>query len=166
MDGRVFCKRIIAHKVVVDKLKNISLYRGLSSDIYVGLKFIKNAKEDIELGTYLINDSVKAIVSSYETVDDFFRGYESHKKVIDIQYPIIGLERVKWSPIEGMNVNIPYNEVKDRTFFKDPSEQGTHIVIGNGIFAIMFPEDGHAPQHKVRDKEVIKKITVKVSIKR
>ena len=33
--------------------------------------------------------------------------------------------------------------------------------IGNGIFAIMFPEDGHGPQHKVGKKEVIKKITIK-----
>ena len=61
-------------------------------------------------------------------------------------------------------MNIPYDHVKDRTFFKDPSLQGTHVDIGNGIFAIMFPEDGHGPQHKVRVKEIIKKITIKVSI--
>lgn len=150
--------------MVVDTLKNIELYKGLSPDIYAGLQFLANAKEGIELGTYPINENVKAIVSSYETVDEFVRGYESHKHVIDIQYPITGLERVKWSPIEGMNVNIPYDESKDRTFFKDPSEQGTHVDIGNGIFAIMFPEDGHGPQHKVGEKQVIKKITIKVSI--
>ena len=150
--------------MVVDTLKNIELYKGLSPDIYAGLQFLANAKEDIELGTYPINDNVKAIVSSYATVDEFERGYESHKYVIDIQYPIKGLERVKWSPIEGMNVNIPYDESKDRTFFKDPSKQGTHVDIGNGIFAIMFPGDGHGPQHKVGEKEIIKKITIKISL--
>ena len=150
--------------MVVDTLKNIEQYKGLYTDIYAGLRFIANAKLDIELGTYTINKNVKAIVSSYETIDEFERGYESHKNVIDIQYPIEGLERVKWSPTEGMNINIPYDKVKDRTFFKDPSSQGTHVDIGNGIFAIMFPEDGHAPQHKVDIKEVIKKITIKVSI--
>lgn len=150
--------------MIVDTLKNIDIYKGLSTDIYAGLKFLANAKSEIELGVYLINDNVKAIVSSYKTVDVFERGYESHRHVIDIQYPIIGLERVKWSPVQGMNVNIPYDKVKDRTFFKDPSVQGTHVDIGNGIFAIMFPEDGHAPQHKVLEKEVIKKITIKISI--
>ena len=150
--------------MVIDTLKNIEQYKGLSSDIYAGLQFLANAEEDIELGTYPVNDNVIAIVSSYATVDNFERGYESHKNVIDIQYPIIGLERVKWSPIENMNVNIPYDESKDRTFFKDPSKQGTHADIGNGIFAIMYPEDGHGPQHKVGEKEVIKKITIKVSI--
>ena len=77
--------------MVVDTLKNINLYKGLSTDIYAGLQFIANANESIELGVYPINDNVKAIVSSYETVDEFIRGYEAHKHVIDIQYPIIGL---------------------------------------------------------------------------
>ena len=150
--------------MVVDTLKNIEIYKGLSPDIYAGLKFLANAKSNIELGVYIINNNVKAIVSSYETVDDFVRGYESHKNVIDIQYPIIGLERVKWSPIAEMEINIPYDPEKDRSFYKKPSKQGTHVDIGNGIFAIMFPEDGHGPQHKINDKKVIKKITIKISI--
>jgi YhcH/YjgK/YiaL family protein len=140
------------------------LYKGLSSDIYTGLKFLGEATPTIEVGTHEINKNVKAIVSFYETVDIYEKGYESHKHVIDIQYPIIGLERIKWSPVEGMKVNIPYEEAKDRTFFKDPSLQGTHVDIGNGIFAIMFPLDGHSPKYKVANKETIKKITIKVSI--
>ena len=71
---------------------------------------------------------------------------------------------MKWSPIEGMEVNIPYDAEKDRTFYKSPHKQGTHVDIGNGIFAIMFPEDGHGPQHYVGKPELIKKLTIKVSI--
>ncbi|MAD12970.1 MAG: hypothetical protein CMC04_09685 [Flavobacteriaceae bacterium] len=150
--------------MVVDTLKNIEQYKGLSPDIYIGLKFLAQANENIKLGVYMISSNVKAVVSCYETVDKFERGYESHKNVIDIQYPIKGLERVKWSPIEEMEVNIPYDEAKDITFYKNPSKQSTHVDIGNGIFAIMYPKDGHAPQHKVGKKEIIKKITIKVSI--
>ncbi|MDR3696318.1 YhcH/YjgK/YiaL family protein [Mucilaginibacter sp.] len=148
--------------MIVDKLRNIDIYKGLSPDIYAGLQFLQGAEPDIEVGIYPINDNVKAIVSEYETVADFSRGYEAHKHVIDIQYPIRGLERVKWSPIEGMNVNIPYDESMDRTFYKDPSAQGTYVDIGEGIFAIMFPEDGHGPQHYINKPEWIKKITIKV----
>jgi len=150
--------------MVVDSLKNIDIYKGLSPDIYEGLKFLKNAKPDIALGVYPINENVKAIVSEYETIEHFARGFEAHRHVIDIQYPVIGLERVKWSPIEGMAVNIPYEEENDRTFYKDPHSQSTHVDIGNGIFAIVFPEDGHGPQHYVNKPELIKKITIKVSI--
>jgi YhcH/YjgK/YiaL family protein len=150
--------------MIVDKLKNIDIYKGVSADIYLGLQYLKNATADIEVGTYPINENVKAIVSEYYTVEKFERGYEAHKHVIDIQYPIRGLERVKWSPIEGMNVNIPYSEEHDRTFYKDPSPRGTHVDIGEGIFAIMFPEDGHGPQHFVDEPQFIKKITIKIAI--
>ena len=150
--------------MILGTLNNIDTYKTLSPDIYAGLQFLQNAQPEIELGTYKISENVKAIVSEYETVADFTRGYEAHKHVIDIQYPIIGLERVKWSPIEGMNVNTPYDEAKDRTFFKDPSPRGTHVDIGEGIFAIMFPEDGHGPQHFIDKPELIKKITIKIAI--
>ena len=30
----------------------------------------------------------------------FERGYEAHKNVIDIQFPIIGKERIKWSHVD------------------------------------------------------------------
>ncbi len=150
--------------MIVDQLKNIEIYRGISGDVFAGLRFIANAQSDIQLGIYPINERVKAIVTEYMTIENFERGYEAHKRVIDIQYPIIGLERVKWSPIEGMTVNIPYDGENDRTFYKNPSPQMTHVDIGDGIFAIMFPEDGHGPQHFVTKPELIKKITIKVSI--
>lgn len=151
--------------MILDSLKNIEIYKGISEDIYEGLIFLTKASPEIEIGTYIINRNTKAIVSEYETLENFERGFEAHKHVIDIQYPIIGLERVKWSPIENMNINIPYNEEKDRTFYKDPSVQATQVDIGNGIFAIMFPEDGHSPQHYINKSELIKKITIKVKLK-
>ncbi len=150
--------------MILDTINNIELYRNISPDIYEGLLFLKNIDPEISLGTYTINSKVKAIVSEYETKEEFIRGYESHKHVIDIQYPVKGIERVKWSPIRGMNINIPYDEVADRTFYKDPLPQATYVDIGNGIFAIMFTEDGHSPQHCVDKPELIKKVTVKVSI--
>jgi len=142
--------------MIADTLNNIEIYRNLSNDIYAGLKFLQQAKSDIKIGEYPINNNVKAIVSEYSTIEIFERGFEAHKHVIDIQYPIIGLERVNWSPIDNMEVNITCDSVKDRTFFKSPSKQSTHVDIGDGIFAIMFPEDGHGPQHYVGKPEFIK----------
>ena len=150
--------------MIIDSIRNIETYKVLSSDIFEGLKFIAKSNSDIKLGTHTLNNNVIAIVSEYETIESFERGFEAHKNVIDIQYPIIGVERVKWSPIENMDVNIPYDEIKDRTFFKNPHINSTHVDIGNGIFAIMFPEDGHSPQHFITSAEIIKKITIKVSI--
>ena len=150
--------------MIIDSIKNIKAYEELSSDIFEGLKFIANSNSDVKLGIHIINNNVKAIVSEYETIKNFEKGFEAHKHVIDIQYPIIGLERVKWSPINDMDVNIPYDKSMDRTFFKNPHTNSNYVDIGNGIFAIMFPSDGHGPQHYLTKSEIIKKITIKVSI--
>ena len=149
--------------MISDNIKNVDLYIGISKDIYSGLVFIKNATSSIILGNYKISPNVKVIVSEYTTVECFTRGYEAHKHVIDIQYPIVGLERVKWSPINNMEINIPYDPEKDRTFYKNPTQE-TYIDIGKGIFCIMFPDDGHSPKHFITEPELIKKITVKISI--
>jgi biofilm protein TabA len=150
--------------MILDTLDNIDQYKSLSADIFRGLKFLAEADPGIALGFHVIDENVAAIVSEYETIACFERGYEAHKHVIDIQYPIIGVERVKWSPLEGMKVNVPYDKEKDRTFYIDPSRQGINVDIGNGVFAIMFPGDAHSPQHFLDQAELIKKVTIKVKI--
>ena len=119
--------------MIVDTLDNINQYKSLSENIYNGLKFLAEADPGIALGTHVIDGNVSAIVSEYETIACFELGYEAHKHVIDIQYPIIGVERVKWSPLEGMKVNVPYDKEKDRTFYGGPSKQGVNADIGCNI---------------------------------
>jgi len=147
--------------MIYDSIKNARIYYGIHPNIETGLKYLEQLTSDIEIGEYIINDDVKAIVSEYETVAVFERGFEAHKNVIDIQFPIIGRERIKWSFAQGMDINIPYDESKDRTFYKN-SKYSTHVDIGEGFFAIMFPDDAHGPQHFVEKPEIIKKVTLKV----
>lgn len=151
--------------MIVDSLKNISLYSKISKDIYSGLTFIEKVNSTIELGTYVLNKRVKAIVESYKTVQDKKLEFESHKHVIDIQYPVTGRERIYWSPITSdMKVLKPYDKLNDRTIFTLPNSKSNYIDIGNKIFAIMFQNDGHSPKHPVNLPELIKKITIKVSL--
>jgi len=148
--------------MIIDSLKNINFYKNISEDIYQGLIFLNNASENIKLGEYIINNKVKAIVTEYETGLDIEQIYEAHQNVIDIQYPIIGLERVKWSPISEMNIRTPYDIKNDVTFYTKPHKQGSHVDIGNGFFTIMFPQDGHNPQLFIDNPQIIKKITIKI----
>lgn len=63
-----------------------------------------------------------------------------------------------------MEVNIPYEEGKDRTFYKSPIDQVINVDIGKGVFAVMFPNDGHGPQHYTEKPELIRKVTVKLPV--
>ena len=63
-----------------------------------------------------------------------------------------------------MKVKKPYDNIKDITIYGDPHLPSRHVDIGNRVFAIMFENDGHSPKHCVKYSELIKKITIKVSI--
>lgn len=149
--------------MIYDHLSNIDRYKDLSSDIYEGLCFLKQASTGVDNGIYEINPRVKAIVSEYEMkmVNEY--GYEAHKKFIDIQCVLIGQEEVACSPIERLKEIKPYAEEKDASFY-EANSQAQEVLIGNGFFAIFFPHDGYMPQLCIDKPQMVKKMVVKVEI--
>ena len=123
--------------MIYDNLSNIDLYKGLSVDIFEGLKFLRKSDAKIANGVYLINPRVKAIVSEYETKTKNEYGYEAHKKYIDIQCTLKGQERVACLPIERMREEKPYNEEADAAFYT-ASVPPQEMTIGDGYFVIFF----------------------------
>ena len=41
--------------MIVDTLDNINLYKSFSNDIYLGLKFLKETRKDIEIGDGILD---------------------------------------------------------------------------------------------------------------
>ncbi len=149
--------------MVYDKIDNIETYKGLSEDIYEGLKFLKLAQPDIENGVHIINSKVKAIVSEYETKSVNENGYEAHRKFIDIQYLLKEKEKNYCLPIEKLKETKPYKEEIDAAFYTAdiPTQE---LMLGDGFFAIYWPQDGHMPCLSIDKTEIVKKVVVKVEI--
>ena len=149
--------------MVYDNIDNIETYRGLSEDIYEGLEFLQQAQPDIENGVHVINPRVKAIVSEYETKAVNENGYEAHRKFIDIQYLLKGMEKNCCLPVEKMKETKAYSEEKDIAFYEayNPAQE---LVLGDGYFAVYWPQDGHMPCLSADGAETVKKIVVKVKI--
>jgi len=150
--------------MIYDHINNISFYRGLSPDIAVGLDFLKQVQPDTDVGVYQINPRVKAIVSEYETKTVNECGFEAHRKNIDIQYLLKCEERISCMPIEKLTETEPYSEAKDVAFYAAEGVRAQEMTIGDGYFAIFFPQDGHMPQLSVDEPTMVKKIVVKVEI--
>ena len=149
--------------MIYDKIDNIELYKGLSEDIYLGLEFLQNATLDIEKGVHELSPRVKAIISEYKTKEINEYGFEAHRKNIDIQYLLKGLERINCLPIEQMEETKPYSEENDAAFFTAKALP-TEMVLGSGYFAIFYPQDGHMPGLYVENLENVKKVVIKVKI--
>ena len=150
--------------MVYDHIDNIETYKGISHDIYNGLKFLNQVSTDIAIGTYEINPRVKAIVSEYKTKKLNEYGFEAHKKNIDIQYLMKGEERIACMPIEKLTVTEPYDEAKDAAFYAAEGVRAQEMTIGDGYFAIFYPQDGHMPQLCEGEPMKVKKVVVKVEI--
>lgn len=150
--------------MIFDHLDNIETYKGLSPDIYEGLLFLKQTTPDIAVGTYQIKSHVNAIVSEYETKALNKHGFEAHKKNIDIQYLLKGEERIDCHPVDKLTETVPYNDEKDAAFYAAENVKAQEMTIGNGYFAIFYPQDGHMPQLCISEPMVVKKVVIKVTI--
>lgn len=148
--------------MITDVLINSSIYNGISRHFEQAFDFIKSIDETFDVGTYKINDGLFGYIMEYQTGPEFKFGWESHKKFIDIQYCIVGKERIQWSPVKkNITETHKYNSIKDVSFFKGKGEP-TFIDTGDDVFAIFFPEDAHAPQLMINRPEIIRKVVVKV----
>ena len=150
--------------MVYDKIDNIETYKGLSEDIYQGLKFLQNATPDTAPGVYQINPRVKAIVSEYETKPENENGYEAHQQYIDIQYLITGEEKINSLPLEYLKETKAYNQDIDAAFYEEANVRPQELLMGNGYFAILYPQDGHMPQLSVTAPVMVKKVVIKVKV--
>ncbi len=148
--------------MIYDKISNIETYAGISADIYIGLIWLRDVDSNIANGVYEINSRVKAIVSEYTTKVINENGYEAHRDCIDIQYLISGKEIINSLPLEYLKDTKPYNKEIDAAFYEEVEVKPQELLLGNGYFAILFPQDGHMPQLSVDMPMKVKKVVVKI----
>ena len=150
--------------MIYDKIDNLETYAGLSEDILLGLKWLRNVKPDVEPGVYELSSRVKAIVSEYTTKEVKDNGYEAHRQYIDIQYLISGKEKIKCLPLEYLKEKKAYSAENDAAFYEENGVKPSDLLLDNGFFALFFPQDAHMPQLSVGNPESVKKVVIKVKI--
>lgn len=151
--------------MVYDNLDNISTYKYLSPDIYLGLEYLKTLTADVPCGEYILSENVKAIVSEYITQDINNKGFESHKEYVDIQYNIVGKEIISYYPIIGLHISVPYDKKTDICFYHNDILSPLNLLIGEKCFAIFFPQDGHMPKLRtVEGTDSVKKVVIKIKL--
>ena len=86
---------------------------------------------------------------------------EVHRDYIDIHVLLEGEETIGWKPLSDVNdERKAYSEADDCALYGDAFSTSVNLVPGQ--FAIVWPEDAHAP---VIGKGNIRKLIIKVKIK-
>ena len=149
--------------MIMDSLDNVKHYRQLNSRLTKGLDFLEEVDfETIEPGRYNIDgDDVFALVQEYNTKNIEDAKPETHERYIDIQYIDKGEEYMGYAPLEDQEIKLPYNVEKDVAFYNTETNL---IKMHEGMFAIFFPTDIHAPGIKVGESKPVKKVVIKVLV--
>jgi biofilm protein TabA len=85
---------------------------------------------------------------------------EAHRKYIDIQLVLEGVDEMGWKPLaDCLNPVSDYSAGKDIQFFRDAP--ASWVAVPPGHFCIFFPEDAHAPLVSVG---VVRKVILKIAV--
>lgn len=149
--------------MILDKIENANLYKGIHAGISKALEYLKNTNlSNLATGRYdLEDDTFFVMVYEYETKKVEGNLLESHIKYIDVQYIAEGIEQIGITTLVNQKPTKLYAAADDYMLYKEPYNL---ITLNKGMFAIFFPDDMHLPGIKFGDKSKVKKIVVKVKI--
>ncbi len=126
-------------------------------------RFLKeNDLAELAPGRYDIDgDNLYVSVSEYLTKNEEDASYEAHRKYIDIQYVVSGVELIGIAPVSlKQEVREAYDPERDIEFFS-VNRIENHEASPDRFF-IFFPEDAHRPGLKKGDNSMVRKIVVKL----
>ncbi|MCM0649347.1 YhcH/YjgK/YiaL family protein [Clostridium swellfunianum] len=149
--------------MVFANIKDYEKYESLHENFKKVFKFLN--REDLAAllpGRYEIDgDDVFALVQEYETKELEGAKYEAHQKYIDVQYMVVGTEKMGYFPVEGLSEFSPYDIDKD--FMLLEGVNNLSLLRSRELF-IFFPEDAHMPGIMLNKREKVRKVVIKVKV--
>lgn len=131
--------------MVIDALEKLSSYESLNPLFKDVVEYVKNNDlSAMEPGKYPIKGEdlfLNIAVAKGKTKEAAV--LETHNVMIDIQIPLSGAETYGYTPACHLP-EAEYNAEKDITKFGDLASE-SYVTCDPGMFAIFFPQDGHAP---------------------
>ena len=151
--------------MVLDTLPNAARYESLNSRFAKAFAYLRTVDGTQELGRHdLDGDHCFALVQTYETKPIERAKFEAHRKYIDVQFIQSGRETILWAPLDTMKEEMMvYTDEKDAALWKLTADT-TPLHISAGHFAILWPEDAHAPCIEWERPEQVFKVVIKVAM--
>lgn len=131
--------------MIIDTMDNLAKYEAVNPLFKDVVEFIKNNNlAKMEAGKHEIKGKdlfVNITTAKGKAPDEAV--LETHKKMIDIQIPLDAPETYGYTPLCRLP-EAEYNAEKDITKYGDLMAE-SFVDCQPGMFAIFFPQDGHAP---------------------
>lgn len=148
--------------MIVDALANTARYACLHPDFQQGFAFLQRPDlSRLPDGRHdIAGERLFALVSRTGGRGRAAAKLEAHRRYIDIQYIVSGVDVIGWRELSTcVRPESEFSVANDCIFFTDPSE--LWLDLGAERFAIFFPQDAHAP---LAGEGPVHKIVIKVAV--
>lgn len=147
----------------VENIQYADKYNYLTDAFRKAYKWLKETNlESLEVGKYPIAEGIFALVQAYKTIEPSQAKFENHDKYFDIQYVVKGKEKFGVCKTKDL-VLYSKDEENDLNFYEEPLLSG-EILLEEGDFVIVAPEDAHKPRLIAGEVADVKKIVIKVKL--
>ena len=138
--------------------------KDIQERINKALEYLKSIDLDkLELGKNVVNDWLYINVQEYMTKNLSECRFESHKKYVDIQMMIHGIEAIETADIDKLEIETEYSDENDVMFWKQKPNQMRSIIVDGG-YVILYPQNAHMPCVAVDKPIKVKKLVAKVAL--
>lgn len=151
--------------MIQDTLDHAARYEALNSRFAKAFAYLRTVDGTQALGRHDIDgDHCFALVQTYATKPVESALFEAHRRYIDVQFIFSGRETILWAPLAAMaEQTMAHDETKDAALWKLVPDV-TPLHLSAGQFAILFPQDAHAPCVEWEKPEQVFKVVVKVAV--
>lgn len=151
--------------MILDTLANHAQYSGISPRFVRAFAFLQQLAPNAAIGRHEIEgEDIFAFVQQHLTKPVAERQFEVHRKYIDIQYMVKGRELIYWAPLaELKNETMAFDEKVDAALYSGIPDM-VPVQLRAGQFALLFPQDGHAPSCAWDAPAEVFKVVVKVRV--
>ena len=151
--------------MILDTLDHAARYESLNSRFAKAFAYLRTVDGTQPLGRHdLDGDHCFALVQTYESKPIDKAKFEAHRKYIDIQFIHSGRETILWAPLDTMKEEtMAYSDEKDAALWKLTADT-TPLHVSAGHFAILWPQDAHAPCIEWDKPEQVFKVVIKVAV--
>ena len=149
--------------MILDHLSRADLYAGLNPGFAAAFAFLRRADlAGFADGRHAVDgDRVYVLLQRYATKPFAGGRLEIHRRYIDIQCLIEGVEAAGYEPLADQPVAEAYDPARDVAFLEGT---GDPVVLRPGLFAVFFPHDAHLPGRTHGASAPVRKAVVKVAV--
>jgi YhcH/YjgK/YiaL family protein len=148
--------------MVVDSLSNAGTYRRLGARIAAALDYLGRTDfASLTPGRYAIDgDALFALVQDYTSKPEADGRWEHHRRYIDAQFVVSGVERIGYAPASSLDTG-PFDAERDIAFL---TGSGSFVTIPAGHVMLLWPDDAHMPGIAAGEPCAVRKVVVKIAV--